>query len=210
MIPKVVHQLWIGGPLPTHLQPFVDSWPQLNPDWEHLLWDDEKAEDFITLTRDAWDRMGEYIAEDQVNQARSDLFRIEVLFRLGGIYADADFQALRPIDDVVEGVECFTAWEVDTTWANMAISGSVPSHPFLERLLEDLPLHMEANRFAGPSSTWLTGPRFITPRLGSDVVVYPSRSFYPYGWDQIGRKVDYGDAYAVHHWNNQRTRRGKW
>lgn len=209
MIPKVVHQLWIGSSLPIHLQPYVVSWSRLHPHWEHRLWGDE-VRDWLEITADLWDRMGEYIAAEQVNQARSDLFRYEVLYRLGGVYADADFEALRPLDDLIEGVDCFTAWEVDGIWANMAISGAIPEHPFLGRLLTGLSGHMEANRFAGPSSTWITGPRYLTPLIGGDVTVFPSRLFYPYLWRDIGSEPDVGDAYAVHHWRNQRVRKGIW
>lgn len=181
------------------------TWQLHHPDWEYRLWGEE-ARDWLTITGDLWDSMGDYIADAQVAQARSDLFRMEVLYRLGGVYADADFEALKPLDPLIEDIECFTAWEVDGEWANLAISGSVSGHPFYTNLLHHLPAHMRRHRFAGPSSTYITGPRYITQHLDPTVTVFPSRMFYPYMWNQIGEMVEYGDAYAAHHWANQRKR----
>jgi inositol phosphorylceramide mannosyltransferase catalytic subunit len=208
MIPKLIHQLWIGGPPPNQIAGWMESWLFHHPEWEYRFWGEE-TRDWLTHTQWLWDEMGEYIAPEQIPQARSDLFRMEVLYRLGGVYADADFEALKPLDPLIEGVECFTAWEVDGKWANMAIAGAVPGHPFLKRLLDNVAEHMDAHRFEGPSSTYITGPRFISQHLGPDVTVFPSSMFYPYSYRQINRRPSYGDAYAVHHWQNQRTRKAR-
>lgn len=209
MIPKVIHQLWGGSPLPAHLVEYVESWTELHPGWEHRLWDGDEARASLQYTGGLWDRMGEYIAEAQIWQARSDLFRMETLHREGGVYADADFQALRPLDGLC-GVDCWAGWEVDGQWVNLALCGSVPEHPYFGRLLDGVAEWMDKHRFEGPSSTYITGPRYATFQLRDDVTLYPSRFFYPYTWTQIGAEPAYADAYAVHHWRNQRIRRGVW
>jgi mannosyltransferase OCH1-like enzyme len=183
------------------------TWAKVHPDWEYRRWGDAEVDEWLELTRGPWEQMGEYIAPAQIMQARSDLFRMEVLHRIGGVYADADFEARKPLDPLLDGVDCFTAWEIQDKWANMAIAGSVPGHPFTQRLLDNLSAHMDANRFVGPSSTWITGPRYITQHLDSDVTVFPARLFYPYPYTHVGRPVRYGNAYAVHHWANKRMRK---
>ena len=40
MIPKIIHQLWIGTkPPPTK---FMDTWRDKNPDFEYIRWNEEE------------------------------------------------------------------------------------------------------------------------------------------------------------------------
>ena len=40
MIPKVIHQIWLGDQdrRPT---PLIQTWKDMNPEWEHKLWTKE-------------------------------------------------------------------------------------------------------------------------------------------------------------------------
>ena len=40
MIPKIIHQIWLG-PLPPP-QRWLDSWRDHHPDWDYHLWTNEK------------------------------------------------------------------------------------------------------------------------------------------------------------------------
>ena len=210
-IPKIIHQVWIGGPIPDHIKAYTETWDQAG--WEHRIWGEE-VHDWIELTRKQWVNIADYIIPETIPQALSDLFRYEVLFREGGVYADADFELLRPIDDLVK-VKFFTAWETDNVWANMAISGLVKDHPFVEQLINGLDFNFR--RFyqrRASSSPPLSGPRYLTPflkqrlRRVGDIAVYPQRFFYPYLWNELeDSDRDPGEAYARHHWNHMRSLR---
>src|ERR1700733_22270 len=39
-IPKTIHQIWLGGPLPEKYLNLQRSWQRQNPDWEYRLWTD--------------------------------------------------------------------------------------------------------------------------------------------------------------------------
>src|SRR5690606_35981755 len=39
-IPKIIHQIWIGSPVPERFQELMDSWKTFHPDWTYILWDD--------------------------------------------------------------------------------------------------------------------------------------------------------------------------
>lgn len=203
MIPRIIHQFWVGGPVPDHLAAFMETWRAHHPDWEHRLWGDDDFRGWLR-NQDLFDRADE-IAPGSGNQMRSDIARYEVLHRFGGVYVDADFECLRPVDPLC-GVEFWTAWEMDGRWANMAIAGSVPEHPLLEELIARLPANVEAHKGRRPN--WLTGPRFLTPilRRHPEVAVHPASMFYPYQWHELDRQGEhFPDAWAVHHWNNART-----
>lgn len=210
MIPRTVHRLWLGGPEPDWMAGFADTWRQ--PGWELRQWtDDNVGELFPLVNQDIYDRVEE-IAPDHVGQLRSDVLRYEILHRLGGVWVDADFECLRPIDPLLDGVECFAAWEAEGVWVNNAIVGATPGHPFIGALVEGLAANVERRQGCKPNK--LTGPQYLTPvyrEHASRVTVLAKALFYPYTWAEVDRHRpgdDFPDAYAVHHWANRRREKG--
>jgi mannosyltransferase OCH1-like enzyme len=200
VIPKIVHHIWVGDPMPDCLEGHVETWRRLHPDWDHIMW-----RDFDWLTNQHLYDTAEEITP-HVGQLRSDLARYEILHTYGGVYVDTDMEALRPIDDRM-GVECFAGWETDGVWVNNAVLGCVPGHPLMADLIAAAPGSVARNAGARPNR--MTGPHLLTPLARKHgITVHPASVFYPYHFSEIGRRVDYGDAYAAHHWANQRKRRG--
>ena len=37
-LPKIIHQMWIGPPLPLHIYQMMQSWKEHHPTWEVKLW----------------------------------------------------------------------------------------------------------------------------------------------------------------------------
>ena len=100
-IPRIIHQIFIGGTLTPELQANVDALKARNPDWEHRLYDDERAEKLI---RDAFGEemlaiyrkiSPEYLA------ARADLLCNLIIYDAGGVYLDIKRTIERPLDEVV-------------------------------------------------------------------------------------------------------------
>lgn len=218
MIPRTIHQVWIGGPMPGHLVDYMVSWREHHPDWEYRLWDNNAVAELDMRNRDLYERADTFAMPGRGNQVRSDILRYEILSRFGGVYVDADFEALRPIDSLLEGVACFAGWEVPGMWVNMALSGAEPRHPFIEACILGLRANIARydGRAAGiTSSTSLSGPRYLTPiyrKHRDTVTVFPQPWFYPYSWRDIGTaraEPPWPDAYAVHHWLNRRRLKGE-
>ena len=40
-LPKIIHQIWLGGQLPEKYRAWSESWKKFNPDWQYILWTDE-------------------------------------------------------------------------------------------------------------------------------------------------------------------------
>jgi hypothetical protein len=132
---------------------------------------------------------------------KSNIARYEILLRYGGIYIDTDFECLQSLEPLLEGVECFVAWQCDGL-ANNAIIGAVSSHPFLQDLVDSLDEHIRANPRSS-LSIMQSGPYYLTRVLERhpEVTVFPANQFYPYEWHERWRRYErYPDAYAVHHW----------
>lgn len=201
--------------MPDQLAAYGRTWEDHHPDWEHKLWTEDNLPPL--RNQDLYDRADDFAMPGRGNQVRSDIVRFEVLSLFGGVYVDADFECLKPIDALCD-VECFAAWEVEERWVNCAIFGAVPQHPFVEELIILLAPNIARyrGRAAGiTSSTSLSGPRYLTPiyrRHQRHVTVYPQKWFYPYRWQDVGTPREAGpwpDAYAVHHWGNRRNLQGQ-
>lgn len=200
MIPTQFHSIWVGGPMPAHLREYVATWTAVHPSWTHRIW---REEDLRWLqNQDLFDFAEAYTTS--VGQFRSDVARYEILHRFGGVYVDADFEALAPIDELLMGVDCFAAWETDNVWVGNAILGSVPEHPFLADLIDGLALNVSQHRGERPNR--MTGPQYLTPIARAHRIdLFPAAQFYPYRFDQLERGGDsFPDAFGCHHWNNKR------
>lgn len=213
MIPRTIHQVWIGNPMPEQIARYCATWQAHHPGWEYRLWDEPAIAEFGLVNQDLYDRADTFAMAGRGNQVRSDIVRYEVLHRIGGVYVDADFEALRALDPLLEDVECFAGWEIEGRWVNMALSGSAPAHPFLTECIRRLPANIRRydGRTGITSSTSLSGPRYLTPIWRShrrEVRIFPQKLFYPYDWRAVGTPAENGpwpDAYAVHHWGNRRN-----
>lgn len=167
-----------------------DSVLELTPGWEHRTYQSPRDPDDFPMTRHLWP-----LCRDNGQQA--DLVRIEVLYRDGGVYLDADVQLIRPLDSLL-GLGAFAGWE-DGTWLCNAVMGSTAGHAALLAALE--PLEWWLRNSPPPS-----GPRALTEawKDRDDVTLLPTPVFYPYRYDEMHRAGEdftvNPDTVGVHHW----------
>lgn len=206
-IPHVIHHVWVGPPMPEHLASYVATWRWHHPDWEHVLWSDS---DLGWLRHsDEFDRASDLVPPDAVGQLRADIARYEILLRHGGLYVDTDTEALRPIDDVLDGHDAWAAAE-DARWVGNTYLAAAPGHPVMAALVDGLADSIARGRGLRPNR--LTGPRYLTPIWRAHgCPVGPTADFYPYSYRHVKNGAvpsTWGDAYAVHHWQHTRDVRG--
>jgi hypothetical protein len=153
--------------------------------------------------------------------AKSDILRYELCWKHGGIYIDTDFEPLKPIEEILDGVNAFYGDERPDTPCN-AILGCTKNDPFFGHLVKALPAS-----FAGPGDIVdKTGPRFLKREIENffgkerklewdagmkrrhkisagdkTLFGYDWRIFYPYYYTEEQRGGDhFPDAYGKHHW----------
>ena len=76
LIPRVIHQTYKSGSIPPGVQPLMQSWRTLNPDWDIRFYDDKACLDFVSQ------EFPEYYAAYKAlpkNVERSDFFRCRPL-----------------------------------------------------------------------------------------------------------------------------------
>lgn len=182
-IPRVFHQIWLGdAPLPAEYRKYQKSWLRHNQGWDLRLWTETDLPDDLERP-EIYERLRQ-------PAERSDMLRLELLKRYGGVYVDSDFECRRPLEPLLDGVEFFVA-DLKPNRVNNAIIGSVRDHPLLVRAIAEL----------RPRQTWGsvdkegTGPLFLD-RIVKDepgVTVFDCQLFYPRTPDEERNAV------AVHH-----------
>jgi mannosyltransferase OCH1-like enzyme len=209
VIPKLLHQFWVGSPLPATFRDFAEGWRRLHPDWEYRLWGEGDVPSL--RNRDLYERAAE-LCPGFEGQLRSDVFRYELLHTYGGVWVDTDFQCFAPLDDILSGVSCFAAWEIQGRVANNAILGCEAGHPFMDRLIRNLPASVLSGKSVRPSK--VSGPHYLTAQLRgheAELTVFPQAWFYAVACNELDRLTlpRLPRERARHWWANQHRLRSK-
>lgn len=167
--------------MPQEFLEYRESWRHHHPDWEMPLWTEENLPTDLTR-EEVYERL-------RKPAERADIIRLEVLLRSGGLYVDTDFECLRPVDPLVEGVDFCTAY-LKPGRVNNALIGASPGHPILERAIREVRPRTEYGY-----DKMAAGPLFFDEliREYAEVTIFPPEYFYPATPGQRER------AYAIHH-----------
>lgn len=187
-IPRIIHQIWVGpNPVPRLFAEFAEGWKKLHPEWEYRLWDNDSIKSLDTYP---------LILHADGPGAQGDIIRLETVLYHGGVYVDMDFEPIKPIDELLEGIEAFTA-RAESGQIYCGLFGAVPGHRWLRDQYDDM--WRVAWRQSPP---W--GPVLMHnwTNRHPEVTVFPPEFFYPYEWQnregKLGQK--FPGSYAVHHW----------
>jgi mannosyltransferase OCH1-like enzyme len=83
MIPKIIHQIWLGDKSPP--MQWINSWKNIQG-VGHILWTDKDVNGIDLKNRDKFD----YYMNNKVYHGAADILRVEILETIGGFYIDAD------------------------------------------------------------------------------------------------------------------------
>jgi hypothetical protein len=90
---KTIWLLWLQGwdKAPWLVQQVRESWENYNPDWTIQLVDENNLKDFVTDI--------DYVYRESISpQAKSDIIRLALLRKHGGVWADATLLCMQPLD----------------------------------------------------------------------------------------------------------------
>ncbi len=202
-IPKIIHQIWIGSPVPERYNNWRASWKKHNPDWEYKLWTDKEVAEFELVNRKLYD------ATTNLG-AKSDILRYELLNQFGGLYVDTDFECCKSFDMLNHSYNFYTG-VCNAGGFNLAcgLMGSVPGHPVLQECIRSISAletpPLSENEILMNVSVICFTRGFMRGIEQDDnlVVAFPNSYFYPKAhMPPKGECVDcYGkESFAVHHW----------
>jgi hypothetical protein len=174
MIPKIIMQTGRDKVLSKPMQDALDTWKDLNPDYEHHYFDNNACKEFLI----------EHYNKDvllafsllKLGAAKADFFRYCYLYIMGGIYSDLDNICVKPINEYVDidqdefvgildlpqvrqgkpidrnGLPIYSHSSV--YWIYQAFLASVPNNPIFERLINIITIN--TLRRVMPDQTWST------------------------------------------------------
>ena len=128
-IPKIIHYCWFGGKeLPESAKKCIASWKKFCPDYEIIEWNESNCDlDCCAYVREAYDaKKWAFI---------TDVIRLQVLVRHGGIYMDTDVEVVKPLDDML-AYRAVSGFEKETQ-VPTGLMACEKEHPFFVELLHD-------------------------------------------------------------------------
>ena len=129
MIPHIIHYCWFGGkPLPKLAKKCLASWQHYFPGWEIREWSERN-----------FDVHCHPYAEMAYNEKRwaylSDIVRLIVVEKYGGIYFDTDVEVIRYHQELIESYQAWFGFEL-AEYVNTGLGfGAIPHHPAVQAMV---------------------------------------------------------------------------
>jgi mannosyltransferase OCH1-like enzyme len=227
IIPKIIHQIWLGSPFPEKYKKFQKTWKLHHPDWTYILWTEKEIADFGLLNKKLFDAVSNW-------GQKSDIARYEILYRLGGLYVDTDFECLKPCDILHHSLDFYTSCLPSSNGSlnNCLLNGLLaarPGHPILKACVEGLKNANYAGKQSIDDILAQTGPHYFTKIVFTTLdeacgrsVIFPPSFFYPlpniFGARYISpvdlkKNFIHDETFAIHwwacSWMSNKNRNGK-
>jgi len=209
MIPRILHFIWIGN---KERPDYWISWMVKNPSFEIVFWNEKMIDNFKLKNRKVYD---DFYSKEEYFGA-SDVARIEILERFGGIYMDSDSICKEPIEnaDFMES-DFFAAFEHENHPGRIAngVIGSVIGHPilkeYIKRIGEAKKIRPAWNTIGGTMFTdcindFLEEDFLSKGEKEKEVKILPTCTFYPVNHN--GQKAPLvGKVYADQLWGSTKN-----
>lgn len=205
IIPKIIHQIWIGTKVPKKYNEWRNSWKKYNPDYEYFLWDEKKILQLELINR-------KQFLETKYPVVKSNLARHEILFQFGGVYVDTDFECLKKIDEKYL-TRPFIAGEISgyMPLINDAIMIASKGSKLLELVIQGFKKKKLPEKMSPLGILQYCGAFYLSNiikknrKVLNDIVIMPSQYFYPWPNFMTNNSVNrYSYAskktLAIHHW----------
>jgi len=207
MIPKRIHYVWVGSPLPDAQRAYIDTWRETNPDYEFTLWNESNIDFSMPVLRRAYD--------ERKWAKVADIARLVAVLRHDGVYLDTDFRICKPLDPLLHH-KCFFGFqtkEPTKDWVANGVFGAEPGHWFVARALtrllsiRQLPFNLDRPTKFGPKLiTRLLVEEGLQTYSSSggavrDIFLCPTEYFFPYPFGaEFHSSCITPVTYGVHYW----------
>jgi mannosyltransferase OCH1-like enzyme len=207
MIPKIIHQIWLGpNKCPDiWMNTFRIDYINKNPEYQYILWNEDNIDslfnDFPTY-RIVYDLESTY-------NGKSDILRYLILYIHGGIYIDADSVWIneKSFDTLLEQVNdsnVFAGKNPDNFNSSTrkekkyknticgGVMGSSKNNPLMKLLIEGIENYIKISKQNYIKKRMmhgvceLIGPLYLNRTIASqNITIFPSIYFYPRSWHCI-------------------------
>jgi mannosyltransferase OCH1-like enzyme len=214
MIPKIIHQIWIGPKKRPDIwiDTFRIDYIKKNPEYQYFLWNEDNIEPLFNdfpIYRIVYDLETTY-------NGKSDILRYLILYIHGGIYIDADSVWIndKSFDTLLEQVndsEVFAGKSPDNPESSTrkekkyknticgGVMGSSKNNALMRLLIEGIEKYItrESENIRITQQNYvkrrmihgvceLIGPLYLHRTIASqNITIFPSIYFYPISWHNI-------------------------
>lgn len=195
MIPKTIHQVWIGSVfnMPIHfIQNCVNTKEYcLKNGYEYMIWDDFQISLLLVKNgnKNLFDRIKTVVE-------KTDFARLLILQEKGGLYIDMDVDIHKDISPLFECKDSFVAKE-DETRVCSAVIGAIPNSNYINDVLSGVNYKVIDN-----GGMWIL--RLLSEKIKTNqfVTVLPTDYFYPYSWAETdeSKMIPTENTYLIHRW----------
>lgn len=161
MIPKIIHQIWVGNIPPTQQEKnTIHNFKEdiTKEGFEYILWDNNNYPhlpinliDYKNLCRECT------TDKNNLGAFEADMLRYYVLYMYGGFYFDADIilrnSFLKLYNDIYTKDLIFSRWMKRPLWPSNAFLGAIKNHKFYEYTINSINYTRKTPPHIGPA--WL-------------------------------------------------------
>jgi len=129
VIPKKIHYCWFGrGEKPKLAQKCIESWKKYCPDFEIIEWNEDNFD--LHYNDYTW-----YCYQNKKWAYLSDMVRLIVVEKHGGVYFDTDVEVVASFDNLLKN-DAFYGFEINENINTGEGFGAVAGHPTVTAMIE--------------------------------------------------------------------------
>ena len=189
MIPKTVHYIWVGSPMPEHITQQIEKNNRFLSGYSVKIWTEANMPPLNPFAKEAYaQQRWAFVA---------DYLRFVILYEEGGIYLDTDMDLLKPLESLRK-YPFFAGWNRGSREVYAGIIGARAKHPYIKSILE---VYEKM-----PAGSYPTSPDIMTEcyrryEPKEELQIFPSRYFYPLLDGERATPERMKDAYTNHLWH---------
>lgn len=151
LIPRKIWLIWYQGlsEAPFIVKKCIESWVSQNPSWDIVILDSENLSDYVDL------ELPKNTAESISLVHQSDLIRLALLSKFGGVWADSTTFCVKPLDEWIDDYAESGFFAFDTPGKDRVMStwflASKKGSPIMSKLYQKLRSYWVDNNFNEPN-----------------------------------------------------------
>lgn len=135
MIPKIIHQIWIGpNPIPEKVKGYCELAKSKFSDYEYMFWNNDNIPELPTKCQN---QIKKY-EKKQKYAFVADILRYYILNEYGGVYLDVDFIVYNNFSELIDKPFFCVNPNYNCYHVCNGVFGCEPNNPILSKLLDEL------------------------------------------------------------------------
>jgi len=207
-IPRVIYQTFKNYDIPENMYKSIQTWKDLNQDYEHYYFSDKDCIEFIEKYFDK--RVLNAYLSFIAGAFKADLWRCCMLYEKGGVYVDSDMICLKSLRDIIDVNDEFISSRDDPmskSFVYNAFIAARPKHPFLKEQIDAIVRNVETKSncyyldIAGPGLLGKSINKVCGVDIGDEYVLGDNKkgdySFKLYMHDWTTKTIRYNDNHYI-------------